>query len=256
MLLTDILENLHPFTRLGHIILGAVGLALFWLPLLTKKGQKLHRLFGRVFEAVAWGVIGLAGFGVISYLLRFWLSDFSWQENLSEFSLILMLGGLTFTAMTMLYQGRAALRSKDNVIKARSFFFLSLHFALFVMSLSLIIFALIIKPPNFIIVLITSLFGIAVAHDGYQFVKRDIIRKQDWVYAHLNGMMGTGLAFYVAFGVFGAKHFFRLESEAAGWINALPWLLPICVIVPIMMFWKRRVKRMFGKDLASGNKKS
>jgi hypothetical protein len=247
MSLAETLELLHPISRGGHILFGALGLVLFWFPLLTAKGQKRHRMFGRIFEAVAWIVVSLAGFGVMSYLIRFGLSDFSLEESLSEFSLILMLGGLTLTAMAMLYQGRAALKIKVSPKKKIGFFW-ALHLTLVVTSIALLIFGLIYRPPNFIVLIITSTLGLIVVNDGYQFIKADIVKRENWIYAHLNGMMGTGLAFYVAFGVFGSKYFFDTDTEKSGWANAMPWLLPLLVIIPLMVYWKQRVRSLYGDE--------
>ncbi len=184
--------------------------------MVSAKGQKTHRRFGKIFEVTAWLVIFFAALGVINYLIRFSQSKFVLSDKLSEFSLILMLGHLTITASVMLYQGRHALRYKSNVKEARTVVFLTLHSALLLSSLGLIIFTLKHFQPSSIIALITSLFGLAVVKDGYQFVKNERVTREIWVYAHLNGMMGVGLAFYVAFGVFGSKILFDTNTEESG----------------------------------------
>jgi hypothetical protein len=238
----ELLEILHPFTRAGHILFGAIGLFLFWLPMFTAKGQRKHRIFGRIFEAIAWVVIFFAGYGTISYLARFWLSGMGLQNHLREFSLIIMLGGLTLTATTMLYQGRAALRWSYTRL---SNFYAALHLTLLLASISIIAFTAIVKPHSSIVMYVTAVFGLLVVIDGIQFRKVKNVKKEDWLLVHLNGMMGTGVAFYVAFGVFGSQYFFQTDSDAAGWRNALPWVMPIIIFIPMMIYWKIKIRTMF-----------
>ncbi len=43
-----------------HIVLGFVGLAAWWVPVLTKKGGQRHRTFGMIFALAAYAVAGTA----------------------------------------------------------------------------------------------------------------------------------------------------------------------------------------------------
>ena len=41
--------GLHEIARALHIVGGTVGLATFWLPLVTRKGGRLHRRVGWIY---------------------------------------------------------------------------------------------------------------------------------------------------------------------------------------------------------------
>jgi hypothetical protein len=245
MALLEYLESVQHITRSAHILFGSAGLILFCIPLLSAKGQKTHKQFGRMFEIVGWITVTLAGYGVLSYLLRFALSDFVLSERLSEYSLILMFGSLTLTAAAMLHQGRVCLRHKHAFEAARTPIYIALHLALLVASIALFIFALLFRPPSIIVMFIATVYGIAVVNDGYQYVKPKAFQPDTWVQAHINGMMGTGLAFWVAFGIFGSKRIFSTDTQLAGWVNALPWIISGMIIIPLMIYWKRKARRMF-----------
>jgi len=243
---SNILEVIHPYTRLAHILFGSLGLVLFWVPLATTKGSAKHRFWGKLFEKTAWLVIAFASLGVLNYVIRFTFAEASLKTHLGEISFFVVLGALSITAAIMLYQGRLALKVKGDFKAANSILFWGLHLSLLASSLGLIAFALLFKPPSFFIMIIASLFGFAVANDGYQFSRHKEVTKDIWITAHLNGMIGVGLAFYLAFGVFGSKLIFKTDTESSGWVNALPWLLPILVIIPLTVYWKNKAKRMFG----------
>lgn len=46
--------------RWAHIVFGFVGLAAFWVPIVTKKGGARHKTFGKVFALCAYFVAGSA----------------------------------------------------------------------------------------------------------------------------------------------------------------------------------------------------
>ena len=43
------MEYIFSFSRLIHIIAGFVALLVFWIPIVTRKGRKLHRTSGWIF---------------------------------------------------------------------------------------------------------------------------------------------------------------------------------------------------------------
>ena len=53
----DILINT---LRIAHIAAGFISLLLFWLPVITKKGGKAHRLSGKWYVWMMWVVAGTA----------------------------------------------------------------------------------------------------------------------------------------------------------------------------------------------------
>ena len=57
------METLIAINRYGHMAIGFIGLAAWWVPILTKKGGKQHMLFGKVFALSAYiiGTTALAG---------------------------------------------------------------------------------------------------------------------------------------------------------------------------------------------------
>src|ERR1041384_1182397 len=55
-------SSVYAWLRLSHIGAGFLGLAVFWLPLLVRKGSRLHVVCGRVFVGCAAFVLASALF--------------------------------------------------------------------------------------------------------------------------------------------------------------------------------------------------
>lgn len=56
--MSDAVSLLHQCSRYSHIVLGFLGLVLFWIPVCSPKGGRLHRLSGKAFALVALWVSG------------------------------------------------------------------------------------------------------------------------------------------------------------------------------------------------------
>lgn len=245
--MVEFLNTLQPFTRLAHIGLGLLGLFVFWIPIITLKGGKRHRFFGKLFEKLAWALLALAAFGVVTGTMRFYTNGNGFHDIPAEFSLGLILGNLTITAACMLYQGRVALRAKSNSARIKTPLFVSTHLVLLSSSILLLLLAGLMRPPNFVILIVVSFLGLAVVGDAYSFARKAEPSRQSWIIAHLNGMMGTGAAFYVAFGVFGSKVFLGTNSRTSDVFDILSWILPIIIFIPLIKFWQNKAMKDYGK---------
>lgn len=241
----ELITAFQPYTRLAHIALGTIGLFLFWVPMMTRKGGKYHRLYGRMFEKLGWAIIAFAAFGVVAGFIRFYENGIGFSDRPAEFAQGLILGNLTLTATCMLYQGRVALNVKLNAVRARTAIFFALHGLLLISSSAVLLVSIALTPPNYVLVFVVGVLGFAVTWDAYGFIRNETLTKQEWVSLHLNGMMGTGTAFYVAFGVFGATNLFNLGRISSDALDAIPWVLPIIVFIPLVKYWQLRAKKMY-----------
>ena len=60
------LIQIHQFLFYLHVTCGAVGLVVFWLPMLSKKGSPFHKSFGKAFS---YGMFAVSISGVIMSIM-------------------------------------------------------------------------------------------------------------------------------------------------------------------------------------------
>jgi len=242
---SEILSMVQEGTRFLHILVGAVGLILFWIPIFSKKGGKTHKRFGRSYIWSMYAVVATAAFGVFSYLFRFWVEGDGSVQNPTAFAFVLFLGYLSILALTIIIQGDGALRARANPRTLRTPWYLAVHAACLASALGILLFAILAMPPNFILLLALGPVGLIVGYEGLAYAQKDKATPQDWVSFHLNGMIGAGIAYHTAFAAFGARQIFGLDELDIGWMAVLPWILPTLVGIPATLYWKRRVARQF-----------
>ena len=51
------METLLELNRWLHVSAGFIGLAAFWVPVMTRKGGKTHRFYGKIFKYSAYVVL-------------------------------------------------------------------------------------------------------------------------------------------------------------------------------------------------------
>ena len=66
----DILHWIHENVTRLHIVAGSCGLLLFWIPVVTRKGNLNHKKFGRYFANVMYAV-GFSGITITTLDLLF-----------------------------------------------------------------------------------------------------------------------------------------------------------------------------------------
>ncbi len=114
------LPLLHSAYRGAHIGIGMVGLLMFWVPVLARKGSRLHRVSGMAFAAIAYLA---AGTGLVS---RMWSLIDPWSflgttpENLTEASRQSIANQLPFLFSILLILSFGVLRSVTFWSRCRS----------------------------------------------------------------------------------------------------------------------------------------
>lgn len=242
------LDAAVPWMRATHIAIGGVGLILFWIPLAAAKGGRIHVAAGRAFTWVCYGVLASAALSVGLHMLQFWRAGIGPRDAPALFSLYVFLGCLTLTTLTIVTHGRGAVAARHAPRLLRTPWRILLALATLAASVGLVAYALHFRPPTFWVLLAISMFGFFASYDSIAYMRKTRATTREWVYQHLNGMIGTGIAFYTAFGAFGARVLFDFNTLGASWLNIIPWLLPAAIGVPATLCWKRLVMRRFPED--------
>jgi hypothetical protein len=225
----------------GHIVVAFTGLAAFWVPGLTRKGGSLHRLFGKVFAVCAYLVNGSALFITALRLGQFLTGSVSIAEDPEAGGLTVFLGYLAVVTLACVRHAIRAVETRDDPGPARTSFQVAFATAAMLGSLVITLTALLFWSRLSILFLLLSPVGLLLGGHMLRAMTRPTPHPQAWVFEHMRGMLGAGIAFHTAFAVFGLGRLFGLAPQGAWWF--LPWIVPAAIGIPIMILWNRSYKR-------------
>lgn len=211
------MDSFTKITTLIHVSLGALSLILFWLPVFTRKGSKLHRKIGNIYVYLMWGVVITAAMLSVKNFI------------IGEITAGLFLGFLTLITGNPLWYGVAILKNKKGVSKA----YKQTHFAF---NLIIIAFSLIMLGYAFLHLqegtsVLMIFFGILGLSSAPQILNdyRTKLAGVSWFKEHYQGMVISGTAAYTAFFAFGGRQF--MSGILTGYWQILPWILPTILTV-------------------------
>ena len=263
------IETAHAALRYSHIAVGFAGLPLFWIPVLTKKGSRVHVLTGRMFLCCATfvGLSGLASsvWAIVdprSFSPGLWTNAGPREAPYIAESLRFFFAMLAFLSMAVLASvvfGVAAIRTRRDHARLRHPFLLTVQTAQIVAALGLAAFGgwnlvLGFSDAHPLPEASTAKYWIPFALGGVSAIGgatdlRYILQPRptpmSWWYKHMQNMAGVGIGFHTAILVFGASRF--LAPYLPGAWQLAPWLLPAIVGLPVLSYWTRRYQKKFGE---------
>jgi hypothetical protein len=212
-----------------HVSTGAIGLLLFWVPVLGRKGGARHKAAGRWFNRL---MLATAATAIAMALLNLHdpagthphIKDADFTRNIFGW-MMLYLGVLTVNLT--LYGWNALLNRRDHALH-RSTANLGLQALLLALSLNTAIRGLIFGQPLMVGI---SAIGFATVGTNLAFMLR---ARPAPVYAlreHVKGLIGTGISVYTAFLAFGAV---RFVPELA--LHPGLWAIPLVVGLGIILW--------------------
>ena len=228
-----------------HAAVGFAGLAAYWVPILSRKGGSRHVRFGRIFLYCAFFVLGSAGLSVIYHLSKMLLAGSGPREQPVAFGFFLFLGYLALVTFVTVRHALGVLHTKRDPDSLKTPLNQSLGVVSILASVGIISYALYFRPSIMILLLALSPIGLGVGYGIVRYLAGHRRSKRQWLYEHLGGMIGAGIAFHTAFAVFGATRVFDFNFE--GWIAVIPWVLPAAVGIPATSIWTRYYQRKFGE---------
>jgi hypothetical protein len=229
-----------------------MALLAFWIPAFAKKGGRVHVNAGwfyvicmSVVVATAFIMSGLA-FALPLRVRHFEhvlsaeeATDFVRTSRMFAFFLA-YLGGLTLAAG---WQGVRVLQTRREPATFRTPFTLALNGAVVLAALGCL--AMGLQRANGVF-LAMSPVGLLVSGGNLAYLLREPQTKMHWWYEHLGSMIGTGIAGYTAFLVFGARQLF--PGLARTQFYALFWILPTLIGVPVIFLTVAYYRRKFHED--------
>ena len=234
-----------------HIVLGFVGLAAWWVPILTKKGGQRHKTFGMVFALSAYVVAGTAMLTPPLHIGRALASGASLTDDPETFGFLLFLFYLGTVTLALTRHAVQTIRTRRDPDSIRTPGHVVIGVIPALGSLCVVIWAIAFWSDISIVMLALSPIGFFVAHDVLTYVYRRSPEARAWFYAHMGAMLGAGIAFHTAFLVFGSR--IVISLDVFGPFNWVPWVLPGIVGTVGGRFWETKYPRKFGDLSAAGN---
>lgn len=199
-----------------HIVGGSVGLLTGMLNILRKKGDKNHKLFGKIF------LISMLTAGISSLILASIHSNY----------FLFMVGVFT---LYMVGSGQLNLNRHNNTTYKRlerTITSLMLLAGILFVGIGVLILT---KTNLFGIVFITfGCLGLFFVRQDFKNYKEKSPIKNYWLVAHLQRMTGGFIAALTAFLVVNEKYFPEQIP------SILYWLLPTIVLTPLIIKWSRK----------------
>lgn len=241
--MTDILNLAMDALVPAHVAAGFAGLAAFWVPVFARKGGRLHVQAGRVYAWCAYVVTGSA-VAVSAGRIAVWQAQgISPADRPEPYGFALFLGYLGVVTLATVRHAIRVVETRKSPALLRTPFHEALAWASTVGSVAVIAFATAAWSDVSPILLGLSPIGLFTGPAMLRQMRRPGTRRMGWFYGHLGFMLGGGIAFHTAFGVFGAQRFWAYD--ATGPLAVVPWILPTVVGVPAIVAWTRYYRRRF-----------
>ncbi len=237
------MDSLHEGFRYVHIVGGFIGLFLYWVPILSKKGSPLHKKAGLFWVWLARVVLLTAFLGVLMYIPELLSAGKTPFSHPNSYAFIMFLGYLAVVTFVVTVFAVEVLKHKTDVSALASPFIKGLAYLSIVLSVWIIFFALVFKPETMIVLLALSPVGLTTGWGMLKYMSAEHVSKRAWLYEHLGSMIGAGIAFHTAFAVFGMSRMFDIGLTGA--LAVLPWILPTVIGIPASIIWRRHYQKKF-----------
>jgi hypothetical protein len=229
----DILHWIHENVTRLHIVAGSCGLLLFWIPVITRKGNLNHKKFGRYFANIMYAV-GFSGITITTLDLLFPLAmhapgvvleparAIAISREVRDFALFLF--SISLLVLLSTRHGWLTIQGKEDRSALRKPAQLGLCAALIFAGLGLCLNGL---ATGSILFVLFGLFEIYTSASYLHYALKPEIRAKEWWTEHLNGLIASGIAAYTAFFVFGGLNFLGdVFGDTIDGYSIILWVAP------------------------------
>lgn len=233
-----------------HIALGAVALLLYWLPVIARKGSKLHINAGKAFY---YTMLVVSSSGIVMSLMGLYdpIAIYTagrqmsaeqvqrmlvWRVPFSQFLLLLSL--LTWVTVR---HAIGVLQAKSDRAMLRRWFYQGPVLLLFPTALYVAYQGITVGMPLLIIFAVVSLI---TATTISFYVYKAEIQPRAWIIEHFSSMVGSGIAVYTAFFAAGGRR--MLAEILSGQWQLVSWLaapvIGLTALILLTGYYKRKYK--------------
>jgi len=220
----------------AHIVVGTIGLATLWVPVVGKKGTERHKRWGHWF-AHSLLATGLIAVGISLTTLTWPLETHPFFDNPALIRGLfgwMMLYLAILTIMLSRY-GLWCVQNRNAHDRNKSALNLSLQVATFATALNCFWHGLQLQQP---IMLGIAVVGVTAAILNLRFILQSKPAVNEWLIQHTRGLVGAGISVYTAFFAFGAVN---LMPRLA--FNPLLWATPTIFGVAVLLYHQARIEK-------------
>ena len=221
---------MHDILLPPHIAAGVIALAAMIVPLVTRKGSRLHRRAGWVF-VTAMSFVSLTAFALAIW--RFTRADAQHPNAHANGLFLFYVATLTAAGVS---SGVRALRFKSRTAAHRGAWDLGIAAANVAMALVTLAYGLVDGRTLFVAF---SFVGLFTGSGQLVYWLRTPRERMHWWFAHMGGMLGSCIAALTALVVVNAGRFGTRTFATAIWI-AVP-----AIGVPAIFAWTAYYRRRF-----------
>lgn len=215
----------------AHIITGATGLVIFWVPVIARKGAHHHRKWGRFF---AYSMIA-TGISAIGMGLCTLVAPLPTHPELTDVPLIRGLFGwmmlyLAILTIGLAWHGLMTVRNKSDHRANRRWPGVSLQVLTIIAAVNCAVQGILIE--QYLMVGVATA-GLASAAIYLHFMFSNQPPRMEFLMQHFQASLGAGISVYTAFLAFGAVRLFPHHA-----FNPAMWAVPTVVGVGLMIYWR------------------
>lgn len=250
------MQSWYEANVLLHATAGGVGLVTMLVPLLARKGGRLHRRAGWVF-AVAMAIVAVTGIGIAAA----WLLDPLGAkpparaldaEAAARYAEVLRRAGVFFGFIAVLvgssaWSGVVATRQRRGAIAWGNPIDLGLAWTVTGLGAVLVAVGVAWGQPLFIAF---GGLGLVSGVSDLRFFRRAKQEPGAWLRRHLQAMLGGATAATTAFTVQVVGR--MLDDAGFGEWMLAAWLVPVTAGTGLSVWWSRRVRPGLGRRYARG----
>lgn len=235
--------------RWAHVAAGSIALVLFWIPVIAPKGGRAHVRAGW-FYGLCMSVVVVTAFvmSALAFSAPLAIRHFTRPLSAAEISHFVreqrvfatFLAYLAGVTLALGWQGIRAVETRRATKNMNIAFGLVLNLAIVIGGLTVL--ALGIKYRSGPLIGLSPL-GPLLGAQNLRYLLNGPRSRMHWWYMHLGSMVGTGIAGYTAFLVFGASRLF--PKLARSQMSTLFWILPILIGVPAIRMTVDHYRRKF-----------
>jgi hypothetical protein len=227
------IHAVHGLSAVPHYVLGFLALLCFWVPVVARKGGRVHRVAGVGF-VISMLLTALTSFLMAGAALADPVLIHPHRSPGSSRVIALFLAYLGVVSVVMVHNGWAVVRLKRQPARLRAGWRVGINYAALVGSAAMLLFGLWRGAP---LLAAMSPIGVLTAKSYLDTLKAlDTGDKAAWLREHIGAMCTGGIAVHTAFIAGGGARFLPAWVGGLGW---WVWLVPTAVGVPLTILAQR-----------------
>ncbi len=224
---------------LVHVTTGAVGLVLFWIPVMGKKGSLTHRRFGKAFAYLMLVTASMAlGMGINTLLAPLPTHPhqvaLGWPAWRIQGIFGWMMIYLSILTLHLVWHALVTIRNKKQHAENR-------RWPNVAVNVFVIVAALVCAWQGWLIsevlMMAISLVGIASGVTNLWYIYTPSPSRMAYQLEHVKSGVGAGISVYTAFMAFG---FVRLNPSGA--LDPRMWAIPLVIGLSIIIYQQTRIR--------------